>query len=183
MARFTPCHLSGQCIKHRAGPSLISGYCRGRRCQEGVSWRTSEAGCEEWARAPCAAPPPVREMDSRQRTAIPSLPGRQRCNHQTRQAGGNGDSSRRAHRRRQHPEADAPEELPVWGKLLPSSEPPPHGARSRTRSGRAGTAGSTCVLQHPRHQIHERWRSSSQHPSFYSQFFPPLPQIFLPFLP
>ncbi|EOA94739.1 hypothetical protein Anapl_15818 [Anas platyrhynchos] len=38
------------CIKHLVGPSLSSGCCRGRRCQEAVSRRTGEVGCEEPAR-------------------------------------------------------------------------------------------------------------------------------------
>uniref|UniRef100_A0A8B9CEX6 Uncharacterized protein n=1 Tax=Anser brachyrhynchus TaxID=132585 RepID=A0A8B9CEX6_9AVES len=138
MARFTPCHLSGQCIKHRAGPSLISGYCRGRRCQEGVSWRTSEAGCEERARAPCAAPPPVREMDSRQRTVIPSLPGRQRCNHQTRRAGGNGDSSRWAHRQ-QNPAGQ--EQSPAGQEQNPAGRDP--AGREQNPTGREQSPVST----------------------------------------
>lgn len=46
----------------------------------------------------------------------------------------------------QHPEADAPEELPGWGKLLPSPEPPPRGVGHGAGLGPAGQGAQGALV-------------------------------------
>lgn len=46
----------------------------------------------------------------------------------------------------QHPEADTPEELPGWGKLLPSPEPPPCGVGHGAGLGPAGQGAQGALV-------------------------------------